>query len=46
MSWTIVVLLLAVGVWIGYRLGRWNAEAGRATYDMSKTWERRSDYRS
>lgn len=45
-SWTLVFILMGLSLYVGYRIGRWCAECGRASHDMGKTWERRQDYRS
>jgi hypothetical protein len=42
---TAMWLILAVGVFAGWFIGRWWAEVKRANYDMDKTWQARRNYR-
>ncbi|WP_018331612.1 hypothetical protein [Actinomycetospora chiangmaiensis] len=42
-SWMLFVL---VGIVIGYFLGRWRAETGRARRDGRNAWNGRKNYRS
>lgn len=42
---TAEVLLLATGGLVGFWLGRWWAEAGRARFDMRRAWTGRKTYR-
>lgn len=37
--------LLGLGVFGGFFIGRWWAEVSRATYDMSRAWSSRRNYR-
>jgi len=37
--------ILIVGLVIGFYLGRWCSEVGRAKHDMERTWDKRKDYR-
>ncbi|RZT87119.1 hypothetical protein EV383_4027 [Pseudonocardia sediminis] len=39
-------LMLAVGVFLGWYIGRWRAETRRARADMRTVWNNRSKYRS
>ncbi len=39
-------LMLAVGVFLGWFIGRWRAENRRARVDMNNTWKNRRNYRS
>lgn len=38
-------LLVGIGIIIGFPVGRWSAERGRARFDMDKTWKGRKNYR-
>jgi hypothetical protein len=38
-------LILVIGVIIGFYLGRWRAENGRARADQHRTWRTRTNYR-
>jgi hypothetical protein len=38
-------LMLALGVVLGFLIGRWTAENRRARFDMDKTWQSRRNYR-
>lgn len=40
------MLFVLVGIVIGYFLGRWRAENGRARRDMRNVWNGRRNYRS
>lgn len=40
-----VLVLIAVGIVIGFFIGRNTAERDRAKADMKKTWEGRQNYR-
>jgi len=41
-----VWLVLLIGVFIGFYLGRWRAENGRARADQTRTWDTRTAYRN
>lgn len=38
-------LVLVIGVFIGWFLGRWTAESRRARSDMNRVWNSRKNYR-
>jgi hypothetical protein len=38
-------LMLVIGVFIGWFLGRWTAENRRARSDMNRVWNSRKNYR-
>jgi uncharacterized membrane protein YfcA len=38
-------LVLVIGVFIGWFLGRWTAENRRARSDMNRVWNSRKNYR-
>jgi hypothetical protein len=38
-------LMLVIGVFIGWFLGRWTAETRRARSDMNRVWNSRKNYR-
>jgi hypothetical protein len=38
-------LMLVIGVFIGFYLGRRTAENGRARNDMNRVWDSRKNYR-
>jgi len=40
-----MLLLIALGVFIGWYIGRMCAEDGRARFDMNNTWKNRQNYR-
>lgn len=39
-------LMLVVGVFLGWVIGRWRAESRRARVDMNNVWNNRKKYRS
>lgn len=41
----IICLVLLFVLYVGFELGRWFAETGRASHDMKRTWEHRKRYR-
>ena len=43
---TEILLLIGVGVFLGFFVGRWAAESTRARTDMRNTWRNRKNYRS
>jgi hypothetical protein len=40
-----MLLILALGVFIGFSVGRWWAEQQRARSDMRRVWDTRRGYR-
>lgn len=42
----LLVVVLFLGVWLGFGLGRWNAEGKRARFDMWRIWDGRTTYRT
>jgi hypothetical protein len=40
-----ILLILAIGVLLGMKFGRWRAENLRARSDMHKVWNARKGYR-
>ena len=40
-----MVVILAVGMLLGFWVGRWWGETRRARYDMKRTWDGRKGYR-
>jgi hypothetical protein len=40
-----MLIMVGIGLWLGYYLGRWRAENRRARYDMDRTWDGRRGYR-
>jgi hypothetical protein len=38
-------LLLGIGAFLGFYLGRWRAENARARFDQKRAWEGRKAYR-
>jgi hypothetical protein len=38
-------VVLALGLFVGFLIGRWSAETFRARSDMSRVWEGRKGYR-
>jgi hypothetical protein len=38
-------VILAIGIVIGFSVGRWWAETRRARFDMDRVWESRKNYR-
>ena len=42
----VVVLILVIGVFLGFFVGRWWAERQRARYDMYRIWNTRKSHRN
>jgi hypothetical protein len=42
---TTLWLMLALGGFLGFFVGRWSAETHRARSDMSRVWQGRKGYR-
>jgi preprotein translocase subunit Sec63 len=42
----VVVLILVIGVILGFGVGRWWGERQRARADMHKVWQSRRSYRN
>lgn len=42
---TLLVIGGILTTYIGWRVGRWFAEAGRAKHDMHRAWNGRKNYR-
>jgi len=44
--WVFLIIGMAVGAYVGYYVGRWRAEVGKAHHEMIKNWNSRRNYRS
>lgn len=42
---TALYVMLGIGVFIGFFIGRWSAEVFRARSDMTRVWHGRRGYR-
>lgn len=45
LAMSIWLVLSGFTLYVGWRIGRWFAEFGRAKHDMAKAWNHRKNYR-
>lgn len=44
--WTVLIVGVLLGGFLGFHLGRWCADGARARHDMAQTWRSRRRYRT